>query len=70
MQLYHFQNSLCTSFAATGKPTHPDVEPLNWEPVHGAAPFKCLNISEQLSVIDLPHTKRLQYWNALYDFVN
>lgn len=67
--LYLLQNSICTSFATSGKPTHPAIAQLNWEPVRGPAPFKCLNICEQLSVIELPNTERVQFWESLYDYV-
>lgn len=70
MICFLLQNTMCTSFAATGRPNHPAFENLNWEPVSRLAPFKCLNISKQLSVVDLPHTMRLQFWNTMYDFVN
>lgn len=63
------QTSVFTSFATSGQPTHVDVDELNWQPVCGqaAGPFKCLNIARELSVIDLPHTKRLQFWDSLYE---
>lgn len=68
-KLQSFQNSLFTSFVATGVPTTSTTDTVKWEPVSRSAPFKCLNIAEQLSVIDLPQAKRVQFWESIYDFV-
>lgn len=70
VMLILFQNTLLTSFATTGIPTMPATESrVVWEPVSRLGPVKCLNIAEQLSVIDLPHEKRVQFWETICNSV-
>lgn len=51
-----------TQFALTGIPKGEE-----WEPIKSTDTlFKCLNISNDLSFIDLPETKRMEFWDSLY----
>jgi cholinesterase len=57
-----------TQFAKSGNPNDPAVlESLKWEAIDGKTPpFKCLNIAEDLAIIDLPETTRMLAWDAMY----
>lgn len=59
--------SLFTSFAITGNPNSSNEQP-QWKPVESKQqpPFKCLNISNEITFIDLPETKRFLMWDSLY----
>lgn len=75
-ELYTFlsysQVSVFTSFASTGNPNSniidADMENVKWEPVDTQQPpFKCLNLDEHISFVNLPENERLTIWNALYE---
>lgn len=75
-ELYTFlsysQVSVFTSFASTGNPNSniidADMENVEWKPVDTQQPpFKCLNLDEHLSFINLPESERLTIWNELYE---
>lgn len=55
-----------TSFAATGKPSTNKIE---WKQLDSnEKPYKCLNISNELEMIDLPNTDYLAFWDSLYNY--
>ncbi|EDW14177.1 esterase B1 [Drosophila mojavensis] len=71
--------SMLVHFAATGKPSialypqeEPDgnttsVQPEVWLPISRQdAVFKCLNISKDVHVIDLPEADKLWLWDSMY----
>lgn len=56
-----------TQFAATGNPNCDQIKPITWEPVTDASkPYDCINIAEELSIIELPETKRIEFWDSLF----
>lgn len=70
--------SMLVHFAATGKPSislftqeeaDGDTEPRPhvWLPISRKdAVFKCLNISHDVKVIDLPEAQKLWLWDSMY----
>lgn len=51
--------------AALGKNEKPPQE--TWQPVsRDSVIFKCLNISDELEVIDLPEAEKLRLWDEMY----
>lgn len=56
-----------TQFAENGNPNGVETKNVVWKPVESQPPFTCMNISNELSVISLPETKRLATWDSLYD---
>lgn len=61
-----------TSFAQTGNPNDSSIAPIQWEPVslkisgkHDYK-YKCLNVSKEVSYIDLPEYERMQYWDQIF----
>lgn len=62
---------LWTSFATSGNPNNPQSEYLKgvkWEPLASTkTPYKVLNITEKLEVIELPEAKRMAFWDSMYE---
>lgn len=59
-----------TSFATNGNPIDYSIQlPCNtvWEPISRKKPFKCLNIADDLKVIDLPEYERMGVWDSIYE---
>jgi len=56
-----------TQFAATGNPNNEALKPTQWKPIEkgSAPPFKCLNISDDVTFIDFPEAKRMEFWDSL-----
>lgn len=56
-----------TQFSSTGNPNGDELKTVIWEHlVKSTAALKCLNISDELSFIDLPETKRLEFWDSIF----
>lgn len=56
-----------TQFATTGNPNGDELKTIKWQQlVKSTAPLKCLNIADELSFIDLPETKRLEFWDSIF----
>ncbi|XP_059612774.1 esterase B1-like [Phlebotomus argentipes] len=59
--------NLWVSFAANSDPNCHILKPIVWRPLaQKTAPFECLNISDELTVIKLPETERMKLWDSLY----
>lgn len=59
--------SLWTKFAATGDPNFSDKAEVKWTPVCKAENgFQCLNISDQMEMIDLPENEKIKLWDSMY----
>lgn len=62
-----------TQFARTGNPNHDVIAPIYWEPVElshndvGQPVYKCLNIDDEISLIEMPELERMHLWDKLYD---
>lgn len=57
-----------TQFSSTGNPNGEELKTIKWNHLIKATyPLKCLNISDELSFIDLPETKRLEFWDSILD---
>lgn len=57
-----------TKFAADGNPNPEIISSIKFEPVSvKQAPFKCLNISNELEVIELPETKSNAFWDSIFE---
>lgn len=62
------------SFAITGNPNNETLAPIQWEPISapavnsktGRANYKCLNIAEDVTFVDFPEAKRMQFWDSVY----
>lgn len=59
---------LWASFASTGNPNCQETKDVTWKPLEADndESLDCLNISDELSIIELPETKRMQFWESLY----
>lgn len=57
-----------TKFATDGNPNPAIISPIKFEPISvKQAPFKCLNISNDLEVIELPETKSNSFWDSIFE---
>lgn len=56
-----------TTFAERGDPNNMLIEPINWRPITSTKEYMCLNISNDLSYIELPEKKRMEFWDSLYE---
>ncbi|XP_053969313.1 esterase B1-like isoform X1 [Anastrepha ludens] len=60
-----------THFAATGNPNNkelPEMESINWEAIKEPVPaYKCMNIGEELEIIDWPEMRKIKVWESTYD---
>ncbi|XP_075161238.1 esterase B1-like [Haematobia irritans] len=65
--------TLWTQFAETGNPNSAKLPDIKWRGVQNprsipnSEPFKCLNIGDELSFIDLPEMEKLRVWKSLYE---
>ncbi|XP_037922608.1 esterase B1-like isoform X4 [Hermetia illucens] len=59
--------SMSTQFAATGNPNNQEWFPLHWKPGVNKpnARIICLNLSNQLSLIDFPENSCIQVWESM-----
>lgn len=59
-----------THFATYGNPNYDEHHPNLWQPVSSASvekrQLKCLNIANELKVIDVPDIKKLAVWESFY----
>lgn len=56
-----------TQFAKTGNPNIPEIEPTVWEPVRKSdVSIKCLNIGENVYIIDMPDQESLDVWDTFF----
>ncbi|XP_055902166.1 esterase B1-like [Eupeodes corollae] len=59
--------SLWTQFAATGDPNVSDKSDVKWKQIErNGKLFQCLNISDNLEMIDFPESKKLELWDSMY----
>lgn len=57
------------TFAKTGNPNTPDTASLNWQPIQKTdSPMKCLSFDRRLSVIDLPESDAVRFWNEILSY--
>uniref|UniRef100_A0A1I8M5J7 Carboxylic ester hydrolase n=2 Tax=Musca domestica TaxID=7370 RepID=A0A1I8M5J7_MUSDO len=60
-----------TEFATTGKPYSNDIagmENLTWDPIKKSDDvYKCLNIGDELKVMDLPEMDKIKQWASIFD---
>lgn len=62
------------AFATSGNPNNDAIAPAQWEPVPTPAidpetseiKYKCLNISDDVSFVELPEAERMQFWDSIY----
>lgn len=62
------------AFATTGNPNNETLADLKWEPISqpvvdaktGVPTYKCLNIANEVELIDLPEADRMRFWDSLY----
>lgn len=57
-----------TEFAKSGQPNCEEISEVEWQPIVLSAgdPFKCLNIADDVKIVDLPEHERMQLWDGLY----
>ncbi|XP_030374229.1 uncharacterized protein LOC115623826 [Scaptodrosophila lebanonensis] len=55
-----------TAFATSSNPNCEEIAPINWKPSKAGKPQEVLNISHDVSIIDLPEFEKLKLWNSLY----
>lgn len=56
-----------TSFAANSDPNCDNLGDNKWKPLQVDGKLHCLNISEDIEVIELPEIHKLQVWDSLYE---
>nr|AME15817.1 carboxylesterase [Bactrocera dorsalis] len=56
-----------TSFAANSDPNCDNLDGNEWMPLQADGKLHCLNVSEDLEVIELPEIHKLQVWDSLYE---
>lgn len=56
-----------TSFAANSDPNCDNLDGNKWTPLQADGKLHCLNVSEDLKVIELPEIHKLQVWDSLYE---
>ncbi|XP_073837894.1 esterase B1-like [Musca autumnalis] len=63
--------SLWTQFAETGNPNSAKMPDIKWRSLHhrhtNDETYKCLNIDDDLTFIDLPEMEKLKVWNSIYE---
>lgn len=67
LTLFELQVSCWTRFAATGNPNNEVIKPTEWKPIENGSlpPYKCLNIADEVTFIDFPEAKRMEFWDSL-----
>nr|XP_013116190.1 unnamed protein product [Stomoxys calcitrans] len=62
--------SIWTQFAITGNPNNPNIDGManvTWDPLKKSDEvYKCLNISDDLKVIDLPEMSKIKQWESIF----
>ncbi|GAB0093837.1 Carboxylic ester hydrolase [Sergentomyia squamirostris] len=59
--------NMWVNFATTGDPNCEQIKPTIWKPLsRKTPPFECLNISNNVEVIELPETERMAFWDTMY----
>lgn len=60
-----------TQFATTGNPYSNEIEgmeKLAWDPIKKSDEvYKCLNISDELKVIDVPEMEKMKLWESMFE---
>lgn len=60
--------TIWASFATLGYPQIDSIKHNEtWKPIESKRPYKCLDIGEDLTFIDLPETERMAVWDAIYE---
>lgn len=63
-----------TSFAKYSNPNNNTIHPVQWHPITFDATdkpqYKCLNIADDVSFIDLPELDRMYFWDQIYKQLN
>lgn len=64
-----------TSFAKTNDPNNDVIAPVQWKPLaietlNDKPQYKCLNIADDVSFIDLPEMERMHFWDEVYNKLN
>ncbi|XP_041675366.1 esterase B1 [Drosophila eugracilis] len=62
----HRMVSILTTFARNGDPNCSETEPDYWFPVSTKAPFKVLNIGQEVECVTQAEKEGLEVWNSLY----
>lgn len=59
--------SIWTHFAKTGDPNVDILQPLEWKPIESSDDIllKGLNIDQDLSIIEFPEERRMDFWNDI-----
>ncbi|XP_017845020.1 esterase B1 [Drosophila busckii] len=55
-----------TAFAANSNPNCSEIGHLDWQPAKYQEPQRVLNISNEVTIIDLPEYEKLLVWDSLY----
>lgn len=60
--------NLWTEFARTGNPNGEQTRQLvQWDPVQPGEPLRCLNLSQELTYVEMPELDRMHFWDSLYE---
>lgn len=60
--------TIWTKFALDSNPNHNILNTEYWTPVDkNLIPYKCLNISNEMKMIDLPEMEKLLVWDSIYE---
>ncbi|XP_017052988.1 esterase B1-like isoform X2 [Drosophila ficusphila] len=55
-----------TAFAATSNPNCPEIGHVDWKPSRKENPKPVLNISNDVTIVDLPEYEKLKIWDSIY----
>lgn len=60
--------AMLTKFALHGNPNNDEMDEILWQPVQDFSvnPLKCLNISDDLRIMNFPDQRKLKCWDGLY----
>lgn len=63
-----YMTGMFTSFAKFGHPRNQITRRVNWPPITNLMNgYKCLNVSNEVSIINFPQAERMAFWDSLYD---
>ena len=57
---------LWTTFATNSNPNCSILDPTVWEPVESTNSIKCLNINDELKLINVPEQKKFELFDSFY----
>lgn len=65
------------AFATNGDPNNPLISEVHWDPIKkrtdnsetdDSTYYKVFLFNDQVSFVDLPETRRMQFWDGIYEY--